>query len=62
MLFIKAVTTNYDTVNFFNLDKILNIIHHNDGTSKILMGAGLYWEVYTNTIEEVNILNHLQNN
>lgn len=61
MLFIKAVTID-NKIEFLNIEKATSIRHLNNGTTKILMSAGLYWEVFTDTIEEVNILNHLQNN
>lgn len=62
MLFIKAVVVGSGKVQYFNLDKILTISKYDNGNTKILMGAGLYWEVYSNSIEQVNIIDILQNN
>ena len=59
MIFIKAKTTD-DTAELFALDKILNITPRGE-TTKILMGAGLYWRVYTDSIEVLDLsLNDLQ--
>lgn len=54
MEFIEAVTTDND-VEYFNLSQVLSIKPYNNGTSKILMGAGLSWRVYTDSIKTVNI-------
>ena len=58
MKFIKAITTDNQT-ELFNLDLILNITPRENGTTKILMGAGLYWLVYTNSIEVIECINDL---
>ncbi len=58
MKFIKAITTDNKT-ELFNLDLILNISPKENGTTKILMGAGLYWNVYTSSIETVECVNDL---
>lgn len=59
MLFIKALVKSDslvdDYIEYFNLDKVLTIKPNKDGTSKILMGAGLYWNVYTASMERVDI-------
>lgn len=54
MLFIKAITTDKET-EYFNLDKVLSIKHYDNGTTKLLMAAGLSWKVYSYTIELVDI-------
>lgn len=54
MEFIKAVVVNSD-VEYFNLSQVLSIKPYENGTTKILMGAGLSWRVYTDTIKIVNI-------
>lgn len=53
MLFLKAKTTN-DKTEFFNLDKILTLVPEGQLT-KILMGANLYWRVYTDSIEILDL-------
>lgn len=63
MNYLKATTTDGVT-EYFNADKILTISAEQwteDGNvTKILMGAGLYWRVYTNSIEIVKIENILE--
>lgn len=54
MLFIKALTTDKD-IEYFNLSQVLSIKPYDNGTTKILMGAGLSWRVHTDTIKLVNI-------
>lgn len=56
MTFLRALTTD-DATEYFNMEKILNITPHGNGTTKILMGAGLHWRVYTDSIEFVDIEN-----
>lgn len=56
--FIKAVTTEGKT-ELFNLDHILNITPRKNGTVKILMGAGLYWDVLADSIEYIDCVNDL---
>ena len=48
--FIKAVTEDNKT-ELFNLDKVMSISTRENGMVKILMGAGLYWDVYPDSIE-----------
>jgi hypothetical protein len=47
MLFLK-VTTKDGNVEFLNQQKILSVKPLSNGNFKILMGAGLYWEVKPN--------------
>lgn len=58
MDFLKAVTTDGKT-ELFNISNILSIQPTANGTTKILMGAGLYWNVYTYSIERVDCFNDL---
>lgn len=54
-IFLKATTTDNKT-EYFNLDNVLNIAARDNGTIKILMGAGLYWNVYADSMEYVDLL------
>ena len=56
--FLQATTTE-GKIELFNLDQILSIQPKSNGTTKILMGAGLYWNVYTDSIELVDCFNDL---
>ncbi len=56
--FLKATTTD-NTTELFNLDKVISISPRAHGTVKILMGAGLHWHVYADTIEYVDCINDL---
>lgn len=56
--FIKAVTEDNKT-ELFNLDKVLNISTHENGMVKLLMGAGLWWNVYPESIEYIDCINDL---
>ena len=56
--FIKVKTTDGKT-ELFNLDRVLNITPYDSGTAKILMGAGLYWDIYTDSIEIIDCTNDL---
>lgn len=58
MNFIKAITRDGET-ELFNADNILTIQPSKNGTTKILMGAGLYWWVKSDSIEWVNCYNDL---
>lgn len=49
MRFIQAETIDGAT-EIFNLDRVLNITPYPNGRAKILMGAGLYWTIKTDTI------------
>lgn len=57
-IFLKATTTEGKT-ELFNLDRVLNITPNKNGTVKILMGAGLYWTVYADSIEYIDCINDL---
>jgi hypothetical protein len=58
MMFIKATGTDGET-EIFNLDKVINITPLANGTVKILMGAGLHWRVYPESIELIDCYNEL---
>lgn len=50
MKFLKATSIDGDT-EYFNLDKILTVRPLPDGERvKILLGAGLYWTVYRDSM------------
>ena len=53
MKFIKAVTLEGNT-EYFNADHVLSITP-NGNSIKILMGAGLYWNVKPGTLEIVSL-------
>ena len=57
-VFLRCTTTD-GKIELFNLDQILNITPRANGTTKILMGAGLYWNVYTDSVEIVDCINDL---
>ena len=52
MMFLKAVTLDGET-EYFNAEKILSI-KPNGNAVKILMGAGLFWNVKRDSIEFVH--------
>ena len=55
MNYLKATTTDGQR-EFFNLDKILTIQDSACGTKKkILMGAGLYWWVWADSLTILTI-------
>ena len=56
MNFLKAITTEGKT-ELFNINNILSVQPNTNGTTKILMGAGLSWRVHTNSIEWINCYN-----
>lgn len=62
MKWLKATYASNDfhdgETEFFNLDKILNIQPYKNGTAKILMGGGLYWNVYIDSIEILDLGNN----
>ena len=58
MNYIKAKTVQGDT-ELFNLDHVLSIQPRDNGTTKILMGAGLYWEIRTDTIKHLDCINEV---
>lgn len=57
-IFLRCTTTE-GKIELFNLDRILSITPNANGTTKILMGAGLYWKVNTDSIEIVDCVNDL---
>ena len=62
MKFIKANIKSNDfhdgTTEIFNLDKIMTFCAHGDNV-KILMGAGMSWLVYRDSIELIDCPNDL---
>ena len=56
--FIRATTTAGD-IELFNTDRIMTITPKANGTTKILMGANMYWNVYTDSIEIIDCVNDL---
>lgn len=55
MKYLKATTTEGQR-EYFNLDRILSIQDSADGTKKkILMGAGLHWWVWADSLKITNI-------
>ena len=55
MLFIECLNADNNSLEYFNLDKVLSIKPLPNNTTKLLMGAGLYHFVLTDTIKLVNI-------
>lgn len=58
MRFIKATTTEGQT-EIFNLERVLTFRPYGNGTAQILMGAGLFWTVYTDSIQYLDCVNEL---
>lgn len=58
MLFLKA-TTKEGNLEYFNVQNILSMQPQGENNQylKILMGAGLYWVLLTETIELVKLEN-----
>jgi hypothetical protein len=56
--FLKAVTEDNKT-ELFNLDKVMSISTRENGMVKILMGAGMYRDVYPDSIEYIDCINDL---
>lgn len=55
MQLLKATTTDGET-ELFNIDRIISLKPSEDGSRvKILMGAGLYWWVWADSITQTNI-------
>lgn len=52
MMFLKAITLDGKT-EYFNAEKILSIKPDGDAV-KILMGAGLYWNVKRDSMEFIH--------
>lgn len=53
MLFLKAKSTS-DQTELFPLDKIINFVPGSE-TTKILLGANMFWRVYTDSIEVLDL-------
>ena len=53
MRFIKVTTTNGQT-EYLSLDKVLAITPHGE-TTKILFGAGMYWNVYSDSVRVLDL-------
>lgn len=62
MNLLKVTTTDGKT-EYLNLDRILSLQPNEDGSKvKILMGAGLYWWVWAESITVLNAsYNEIQN-
>lgn len=56
MRFIKAITTDGETV-YFNVSQILSITPRKSGDVTVLMGAGLYWHIKPETMVFVDLEN-----
>lgn len=55
MKFIQAITTDNET-EFFNLEKVLTIQPRRGGeVLKILMGAGMFWNVRADSVRVVSL-------
>ena len=54
MKFLQATATDDNQIEYFNLDRILTIRPLGEKT-KILMGAGLYWTVWSDSLSIVEI-------
>lgn len=59
MNYIKGIDTDGRT-QYINFDKVINISKYPNGNIKILIGAGLYFEILPNTIESVDIFEVLE--
>ena len=49
MKFLKAITTDGETV-YFNVSQILTITPKANGSASVLLGAGLYWHIKPETM------------
>ena len=56
MLFLKAQTTDGQT-EYFNTQHILEMKPLQNGNFKILMVAGLYWNIKPDTVEFIEMEN-----
>lgn len=54
MLYLKA-TTKDGQVEYFNAEHILSIKPMQNGYYKILMGAGMYWFIFPDSAEMVEL-------
>ena len=57
-IYLRATTTE-GTIELFNLDRVMTIQPKANGITKILFGANMYWNVYTDSIEIVDCINDL---
>jgi len=53
MRFIKVTTTNGQT-EYLSLEKVLAITPNGE-TTKILFGAGMYWNVYSDSVRVLDL-------
>lgn len=58
MRYIQAETID-GSIEIFNLDNVLTITPYPNGRAKILMGAGLYWTIKTDTTVLLDCANDL---
>ena len=54
MKFLKATATDDNQTEYFNIERILTIRPLGEKT-KILLGAGLYWTVWSDSLAVVEI-------
>ena len=59
MNYIKAIDSE-NKVQYINFDKVVSISEYPNGNIKILIGAGLYFEILPHTIESVDIFEVLE--
>lgn len=60
MNYIQATSTSDGNPVIFNLNKVLTIKpNHKNNTAIILLGAGLHYTVYINSIQRVDCYNEL---
>lgn len=58
MKFIQAETID-GNIEIFNLDNVLTVVPYPNNHAKILMGAGLFWTIKTDTIILLDSANDL---
>lgn len=56
---VERIALTDGQVELFNVDKILNITPYSDGLAKILIGAGMYHLVRTDSIQYIDCINDL---
>lgn len=49
MKFLKAITTDGETV-YFNVSQIMTITPKANGSASVLLGAGMYWHIKPETM------------
>lgn len=54
MLYLKAETKDGQT-EYLNTQHILSITQRQNGYIKILMGAGLYWDIKADSVQYVEL-------